>query len=439
MAPALKQSATAEIRDAIDQVTADANKIPGCVFIVVNKDGETLFKHASGKRGAGTQQPMTLDTVFWIASCTKMICGIAVMQLVEQGKLNLDDADEVEEICPELKKIRILKNVDEHGKPEFVEKKNRITMRMLLTHTAGFGYSFSNEVIRRWGQPSGCDEFSGHANDILGQPLLFEPGTQWEYGVGVDWAGTIVERISGMSLNDYFQKNIFQPLGINNINFFPSAEMKKNLAHMHHRDVNGKIIERDHLLRRPLIVDGDDIARTYNSAGGGCFARPAEYCKILSTFLNSGLSPDTHHRLLHPSSISQIFTNQIPQFPNFGRQGLAAAKRDLVNPIPDLYPQPPEQPQGWGLTFMLTLHEGPTGRGRNTASWAGMANTYWWCDREKGVAGMIASQIVPFGDAEVLGLWAGLEGRVYGGLIEEGDQGTEGLEQNTQDLKLGRG
>ncbi|KAL8641230.1 MAG: hypothetical protein Q9228_001947 [Teloschistes exilis] len=278
MAPTLKTSASSEIRKAIDDVTVDTNKIPGCVLVVVNKDGKTLFEHASGRKGADTQAPMTLDSIFWIASCTKMIAGIAVMQLIEQGKLSLDDADKIEDLCPELKTIRILKNVNERGEPEFVEKKNRITMRMLLTHTAGFGYAFFNENIRQWGQPFGCDEFSGHENDILGQPLLFEPGTRWEYGVGIDWAGTVVERISGMSLNDYFQKNIFQPLGIENISFFPSAEMKTNLAHMHQRDANGKLRERDHLLRRPLIVDGEDRAKTYNSAGAGCFSRPAEYC-----------------------------------------------------------------------------------------------------------------------------------------------------------------
>lgn len=135
MASTLKQSAAAEIRSAIDNVTADGNKIPGCVFCVVNTDGKTLFEHASGKRGAGTQAPMTLDTIFWIASCTKMICGIAVMQLCEQGRISLDDADKIEEICPELKKIRILKGVDDHGKPDLVDKKTRVTLRMLLTHT----------------------------------------------------------------------------------------------------------------------------------------------------------------------------------------------------------------------------------------------------------------------------------------------------------------
>ncbi|KAL8984849.1 MAG: hypothetical protein Q9205_001305 [Flavoplaca limonia] len=341
MASISKQSAAAEIRYAIDQVTTESNKVPGCVFCVVNKDGKILFEHASGKKGAGTQAPMTPDSIFWIASCTKMICGIAAMQLCEQGKISLDDADRLEEVCPELRKIRILKSVDEYGKTEMVDKANRITLRRLLTHT-------------------------------------------------------VIERISGMSLNDYFHMKIFQPLGIKNISFFPSENMKGNLAHMHQRDTDGNLRERNHLLRRPLVVQGDDVERTFNSAGAGCFAQPSEYCQILATLLNDGVSPTTSTRILSEASIHEMFTNQIPQFPNFGRRGITPAKPDLTNPIPDMYPQPPEQPQGWGLTFMMTIHPGATGRGANTAWWAGLANFYWWCDREKGVAGMCASQILPF-------------------------------------------
>jgi len=135
MAKALSESAAADIRKTIDGVTADKKGIPGCVAVVVGKDGKTIFSHASGNKGSETQDPMTLDTVFWIASCTKMIGGIAVMQLVEQGKLALDDPDLVEKICPEFRDVKILQDVDAKGKPTFVEKKNRITLKMLLTHT----------------------------------------------------------------------------------------------------------------------------------------------------------------------------------------------------------------------------------------------------------------------------------------------------------------
>lgn len=135
MSKSLSESTTAGIRSAIDKVTAEENKIPGFVAVVVGKDGKQLFSHASGTRGIGTKEPITLDTTFFFASCTKLISIIAVLQLVEQGKLSLDDADQVEEICPELKTIRILEKTDESGKGSFVDKRNRITLRMLLIHT----------------------------------------------------------------------------------------------------------------------------------------------------------------------------------------------------------------------------------------------------------------------------------------------------------------
>ena len=143
MAVSLSESAIASIAKSIDDVTSDPHKIPGAVLIVVGKDGKPIFAHASGKRGIDTEEPMTLDTTFWIASCTKMIGAIAAMQLVEQGKLALDDADMVEKMLPELRDVKILKSISADGKPELVEKKNRITLRMLLTHTGKFNQDMS--------------------------------------------------------------------------------------------------------------------------------------------------------------------------------------------------------------------------------------------------------------------------------------------------------
>lgn len=141
MAQTLSETTIAGIRKTIDEAISDKSKIPGFVTAIVGRDGKTIFSHASGTKGCDSKEPMTLDTVFWIASCTKMIGGIAAMQLCEQGKLSLDDADLVEKVASELKDVRILKGLDEKSKPEYVDKKKRITLRMLLTHTgkhAGF-------------------------------------------------------------------------------------------------------------------------------------------------------------------------------------------------------------------------------------------------------------------------------------------------------------
>jgi len=335
-----------------------------------------------------------------------MITGIACMQLVEQGKLSLDDAAQTEKLCPELKDLQVLQP---DGK--LVAKKGGITLRMLLSHTAGFGYTFFHTGLRDHSKPIGYDEFSGHLADFI-QPLVHQPGEGWQYGVGIDFAGFCVERVTGVSLNQYFQKNIFKPLGLENISMFPNVQMKEKLAYMNSRAPDGQLSPRDHLLHRPLVVQSqDDINSCVNSGGAGCFAKPREYCQILATLLNDGRSPITGAQILQKATVDVMFQNQIAQFPNFGRQGIAAAKPDLTNAIPDLYPG---KNQGWGLTFMIS--DGPTGRSNSTAHWAGLPNLFWWCDREKGVAGIIASQVLPFADAKVLGLWVDFESGVYSGL-----------------------
>lgn len=143
--------------------------------------------------------------------------------------------------------------------------------------------------------------------------------------------------------------------------------------------------------------------------------------EILATLLNEGKSPTTGAEIVRPATVKEMFKNQIPEFPEFARQAIPASKPDLTNPIPEIYPLPGNPPQGWGLTFMLS-NGGATGRSRSTAHWAGLANCFWWCDPENGVAGIITTQILPFCDASVLKLWADVETETYVGLraAEEG-------------------
>lgn len=248
-------------------------------------------------------------------------------------------------------------------------------------------------------------------------PLVHQPGEGWEYGTGIDWAGIVLERASGIRLNDWIQNNIMQPLGLKAVNFFPTADMKRNLAFMHQKwpgDPSQKSEERDHILREPLMADtAEERERLFHSGGAGCYAKPAEYVQVLAALLNEGKSPITGARILKKETVEAMWENQVPQLPNFARQGIPDAKREQTNPTPELYPQEGNPPQGWGLSFMLTQEAGATGRGRNTAWWAGIANLFWWCDREKGVAGMIASQIMPFLDANILGQWVACESAVY--------------------------
>ncbi|RYC78640.1 hypothetical protein BFJ63_vAg18487 [Fusarium oxysporum f. sp. narcissi] len=424
------------LRDLVDSACADQKAgIPGATVIVIGNDGNDLFSYSAGKRGIISEDPMTLESVYWIASCTKVVTGIACMQLVEQGILKLDDGDHLEGLCPELKNLKVLR-------PDgtFENKKWPITLRMLLTHTSGFGYTFSNERLRDWALPVGIDEFSGRLDDMK-MPLLFQPGEAWEYGVGIDWAGIALQRATRLTLHDYLHKHIFQPLGITDMSIIPNDEMRSRLAYMHARDMDGTLKPRDHLLRLPLVINAKDeyeAASVFNSGGAGLFAKPQEFCsesapssrskynpliwlpgvEVLAVLLNDGKCPRTSAQLLLKETVDEMFRNQIPDFPNFSRQSIPAAKSELTNPLPELYPVPGDPPQGWGLTFMLS-NGGVTGRSTGTGHWAGLSNIWWWCDRENGVAGMVCTQILPLGDAKVLELWVGVEAQVYRAITEE--------------------
>jgi len=293
---------------------------------------------------------------------------------------------------------------------------------------------------------------------------VFEPGTKWQYGVGPLSALGRWQRIHNSKtdrrrlgrkcrrasiwhvLERLFPEEHLPASWDSEHQYVPTPQMKNRLAHMHQK-ANGKISGRDHILRRPLIHEEDQIKDVYNSAGAGCFARPLEYCRelsdappcfqaqssteIIATLLNDGKSPTTGNRILEAATVQEMFSNQIPNMPNLGRQGIPASKPDYTNPLGDLYPQPAEQPQGWGISMFLTIHPAATGRGANTGWWAGLPHLFWWCDREKGVGEIIASQIVPFGgkwprsrggagdtnrviaDPYVLGLWFGIESALY--------------------------
>ncbi|KAH7371759.1 beta-lactamase family protein [Cadophora sp. MPI-SDFR-AT-0126] len=399
------------LREIVDTACADPKSdIPGATVVVVGRDGKELFAHCAGRRGVNSLEAMTQDNIYWIASCTKLIVGIACLQLVEQGKLILDDSSQLEGLCPELKSVKVLQDDG-----TLVEKKTGITLRMLLTHTAGFGYTFFNAKLRDYSFPIGYDEFSGSTYDML-QPLVNQPGEAWEYGINIDWAGIALERITRKSLDEYLYENIFKPLGLNDISMIPTHSMKSKLAYMNQRNPNGSLMSRDHLLRRPLVVkSAGEIASCFNSGGAGCFAKPRDYCQILATLLNNGTSPTTGVQILAKATVEEMFRNQIKEFPNFGRQRIPDSKPDLTNTIPELYPVPGNAPQGWGLTMMLS-NGGATGRSTSTGFWAGLPNLWWWCDREKGVAGIICTQILPFADAKVLRMWVDIESKIYSAL-----------------------
>ncbi|KAF5539424.1 beta-lactamase [Fusarium mexicanum] len=396
----ISQYIQSKLRGIIDEYTTGGteSKIPGLVYSAFRNDGEPIFQHYSGLRGVTSESPMSEETIFFMASFTKLATSVACMQLVEQGKLRLDDADQVEVICPELRDVKVLtRNGD--GKLELVEKVRRITLRMLLTHTAGFGYAFEDEKLAEFSRPIGFDDFSGEAIETANRPLVNQPGETFQYGVSMDWVGVIIERTYNKSLEEVFKEKIFQPLGMDHVTFHPSAEDKSNLAYMHRRSPSGKLSTTDHFHRRPLLAqDGEKVP----CAGGhGCFGRPAEFGRIISLLLNDGLDAKSGVRLLEAETVNDMFTDQIPDKPRFSNISVPVAKPELANPTP-LTPMPDDHTEGWGLSFSINHFPESTGRAAGSGSWEGLANLFWFADRKNNICGIIASQILPYGDTAIM-------------------------------------
>lgn len=404
------------VKSILDGATSEGpTGIPGVAFIAIDKSGKTLVEHAAGTKSINSQSPIDLDTTFWIASMTKIVTTIAVLQLVEKGTLSLDDPETVKKYAPEIGQKKVYAD---GVTPQ--EQERPVTLRQLLAHTAGFGYTFFDPRVYAFGRPAGIDEFSGDIEDIVNQPLVNQPGSVWEYGINIDWAGIILERATSTKLGTYFRTHIFDPLDLSpdSLSLFPTPTQQKNIAHIHQRSpTTGAVTERNHLYRRAFTqVTPEQQDSFFHSGGAGLFAKPREYIKILAALLNDGVSPHTGAQILKKETVDEMFTNQIPEHPNFARGGLTPPNLELANPSPEMYPQPGNPPQGWGLSWFLTIEKGATGRGANTAWWAGIANLYYWVDRERGVAGVIASQVLPFGDGKVIPTWVGVEKAVYDGL-----------------------
>ena len=173
-------------------------------------------------------------------------------------------------------------------------------------------------------------------------PLVNQPGEKWEYGVNIDWAGIVLERATGERLNDLIQKGIVEPLGLKNITMLPTPEMKKNLASMHQRWPSdaSKCEERDHIYREPLIAETkEEQEKLFNSGGAGGFAQPSQYVQVLAALLNDGKSPKNGAQILKPETVNLMWENQIPEHPDFAREGLFPAKAEMSNAAPEMYPQ----------------------------------------------------------------------------------------------------
>lgn len=365
--------------DAILQkLVSGRPSVPGVVAMATDRHANT-YEGAAGKRLLGQDADMTTDSVFAIFSTTKAITGTAALQLVEDGKLDLDAP--AKKYLPEIGKAQVLEGFDSAGKPKLRAPKRDITTRMLLLHTAGFGYEFFNEHYLRLVQDHGQVSVVSGTRAALSTPLLFDPGEAWEYGSNIDWAGQVVEAIAGKRLGDVMQERIFTPLGMTNSGFTPTAAMRSRLAGMHQREADGGLTPLPDFTLPP--------EPEVHMGGHGLYSTVGDYCRFIRMWLNDGAGENG--RVLKPETVAAAEKNGLGDMKIKKLPGVVAALSNDAEFFPGLS-------KSWALTFMVNDEDAPTGRPAGSLGWAGLANLFYWIDRKNGIGGFWATQILPFGD-----------------------------------------
>ncbi len=372
--------------------SAARGDVPGVVAMVANRDG-VLYEGAFGVRRLGEAEPMTADTVAWIASMTKAITTAALLQLVEEGKVALDAPAET--YAPGIGTAQLLYDFDAEGRPLTRPPARPVTVRHLLTHTSGYSYDFASSAIRKYMKATGLPATNSGLLASLGAPLIAEPGEAFIYGISTDWAGRIVETVTGKPLEAVFRERIFTPLGMTDSMFRLGPDQHARRATVHGVKEDGTYVPTD-----MVVVQEPEFA----SGGGGMYATAGDYLTFLRMILGDGALGGA--RILGSASISGLMTDQIPQ--------LSVPALGLMSPMglrsADFFRG---KPTGWTLGFQMNREPTEEGRSAGALSWGGFANTFYWIDPAKGIAGVFLTQIVPFFDPRAVKLFREFEAEVY--------------------------
>jgi len=364
------------------RIAAAGLSVPGFVA-AATRDGAPICEFAVDQRQ---------DAVFWIASMTKAITAVAAMQLVEAGKVSLDEP--LGAILPLLEEVKVLDGFGPDDTPILRAPKRPVTLAHLLTHTSGYAYAMWNADIGRYTAKTGLPDLGTGLNAALDLPLMFDPGERWEYGIGIDIAGKVVEALSGQTLDAYFANHIFTPLGMADTAFRPNSSMRERLAKMTMRTVDGGLTPIDFALTESPEFWG---------GGGGLYSTAADYLVFLEALLNGGRG--ANGRILDAETVDRMAAHRISPVP----------VRRLTSVIPFLTNDLDVDCEGadWSLSFQVNPAQGRNGRSTGSLAWAGLANTYYWADPTRHIAGVLMTQLLPFADSKVMSLFQAFERAVY--------------------------
>jgi CubicO group peptidase (beta-lactamase class C family) len=373
-----------DLKAILDEAVA-AGRAPGLAAAVITPDGQ---RHSaqSGVRRAGEPEAVTADTLFWIASCTKAITSVAALQLVERGLIDLDAP--VGDRLPVLAAPRVLTGFDADGAPVTRPAQAPITLRRLLTHTSGLAYDFNCADLTRYLTATG-KTLMGEDNPEL--PLMFEPGEAWLYGIGIDWAGRLVETASGQTLDAFVAEHVLGPLGMTDTTYFPGPEQRARTAAVHARGPDGAFVAT------PFAMPA---TRHFGMGGGGLYSTPKDYLRFLAMIVAGGAP------LLRPETFALMMSNQVG---DLDAGVLKSANPMLSNDFEPLG----GHPRRHGLAGLINPEPVPGARSAGSLAWAGLANAYYWADPQAGAAGVVMAQLLPFADPGVLSTFEAVEKAVY--------------------------
>ena len=376
-------------RDFLDAVLRESTQIQGLPFSI----GGVCAKHGTVYEGFACNEkicdPVDMDTIIWIASMTKAVTTTAIMQLLERGALSLKQ--KAGSILPELLDLPVLKGYDGQGKSILAPCEGAITVEQLLNHSSGFAYSFWNESINRYYRENGLPDTTSGSLKSLSAPLVRQPGTAWEYGISTDWLGLLLEKLTGMRLGEYLEKNILVPLNMQSTGFV--IKDLKRLAPFYQLDSNNCCS------RIPFIFPQN---AEFHSGGAGLYSTVRDYLRFSRMLLNKGRLEGV--TILRPETVALMFG-----------EGVTGPKvRTLKGCGDSLDLRFYEDVQkSWGLCFMKNEETLPGGRSAGSQFWGGAANTYVFIDPKKELGGVFATQVLPFQNRPCEAAFARFEEAVY--------------------------
>jgi methyl acetate hydrolase len=395
-APASPKPGTFSQIDSTFRAATSAAEVPGIVALAATDHG-ILYEGIFGKRRLGDGPAMTRDTVFRVASMVKVITSVAALQLVEQNKLSLDVP--VPDIEPAIGSPQVLDGFDAKGLPQLRPAQRPITLRHLLTHTSGFAYRLWDAKAVQYASSL---ELLPKAQRKLAPatPLMFDPGTRWQYGTSIDWVGRIVQAISGETLDVYFRKHILDPLGMNDTAFVLKPQQHQREASVHRRGPDGS------LKAEPLEQNSP---RQSFSGGGGIYSTAPDYLTLIRALLAGGALDGA--RILQPETVGLMGQNQIGEI----EVGVLKTTVPALSNDVDLCPGVTRK---WGFGHMITMQAVAGGRSAGSLTWGGLLNTYYWIDPGRKVAAVFMTQVLPFADSRALRLYRQFEHGIYAALKE---------------------